>query len=123
MKKKQIKVIYKKYGLANCFPEDNIIEINEKLKYNKPLRDYIIKHELGHKLEFDLIYEFKDGISLIRKPHIALSLLHLCFTTPNIWCDLLPIQIRDKKIIYDLNLSLLYLMILSLIFIIIHFLF
>jgi len=120
MKKKQIKVIYKKYGLANCFPEDNIIEINEKLKYNKPLRDYIVKHELGHKLEFDLIYEFSDGISLLRKPSIALSLIGLCFTTPEIWIDFLPIQIRDRKIIYDLNLSILYLIILASIFTIIH---
>jgi len=120
MKKKQIKVIYKKYGLANCFPKDNVIEINKKLKYNKPLRDYIIKHELGHKLEFDLIYEFSDGISLLRKPHLALSLLGLCFTTPTIWVDFLPIQIKGRKIVYDLNLSLLYLMILGLIFTIIH---
>ena len=121
MKKKQIKVIYKKYGLANNFGTH--IEINEKLKYNKPLRDYIIKHELGHKPEFDLNYEFVDGFSLLRKPHLALSLLGLCFTTPTIWIDLLPIQIRGKQIVYELNLSLLYLMIFGLIFTIIKFFF
>ena len=120
MKKKQIKVIYKKFGLANYFPKENVIEINEKLKYNKPLRDYIIKHELGHKPEFDLNYEFIDGISLLRKPHLALSLLGLCFTTPRIFIDFLPIQIRDRKIVYDLNLTILYLMILALTFTIIY---
>ena len=123
MKKKQIKIIYKKFGLANYFPKDNVIEINEKLKYNKPLRDYIVKHELGHKEEFDLIYEFSDGISLLRKPNLALSLLGLCFTTPRIWIDLLPVQIKNKQIVYDLNLSLLYLIILALIFTIIKFFF
>lgn len=107
MKKKQIKVIYKKFGLANFYGD--VIEINEKLKYNKPLRDYIVKHELGHKLKFDLNYEFLDGISLLRKPNIAFSLLYLILTTPKIWVDFLPIQIRNKQIVYDLNLSLLYL--------------
>jgi hypothetical protein len=115
--KKQIKVRYCKYGLANFYGD--YIEINKKLKYNKSLRDYIIKHELGHSNDFDLNYEFNDGIKLITKPYIALSLLRLYITTPSTWVDLLPIQYKNKKIIYDLNLLILYLFITGLISLII----
>jgi hypothetical protein len=118
MKKKQIKVIYKKFGLANNF--GNYIEIHEKLKYNKPLRDYVVKHELGHKKHFDLNYDFSDGLSLLKKPDIAFSLLYLYLTTPSMWVDFLPIQYRNKQIIYDVNLTLLYLILLSLVTTIIY---
>lgn len=116
MKKKQIKVRYCKYGLANFYGD--YIEINQKLKYNKPLRDYIIKHELGHSNKFDLNYEVYDGIKLITKPHTALSLMGLYITTPSTWTDLLPVQYKNKKIVYDLNLLILYSFIIGLIFLI-----
>jgi hypothetical protein len=112
MKKKQIKVKYTKLGLANFYGgHGNYIEINEKLKYNKKLRDLIVKHELGHKKDFDLHYEIKEAISLVLKPKVVFSLLWLCLTTPSSWIDILPIQIRNKKIVYDLNLLILYLFI------------
>jgi len=117
MKKKQIKVIYTKSGLANNFGTH--IELNEKLKHNKFLRDFIIKHELGHKTGFDLDYEIKDALSLILKPKVAFSLLYLYITTPSAYIDLLPIQIRKKQIVYDLNLTILYFFIGLLIFLLI----
>lgn len=105
-KKKQIQVRYSNWGLANFFGD--YIEINKKLKYNKPLRDYIIKHELGHSLKFDLNYEIKDSFFLLTKPHIAFSLFVLCITTPSTWIDFLPIQIRKGQIIYDVNMIILF---------------
>jgi len=104
--KKKLKVIYTKFGLANFYKDH--IEINEKLKHNKILRDYVVKHELGHKIGFDLDYEVKDGISLLTKPKVAFSLLYLYLTTPSTWIDLLPVQIKNKQIVYDLNLTILY---------------
>lgn len=100
MKKKQIKILYKRYGLANFF--GNYIEINEKLKDKKKIRDYIIHHELGHKKEFDLLHEFKIDWKVLP------SILWFVLTTPSSWIDFSPIQYRDKKIIYDVNLSILY---------------
>lgn len=100
MKKKQVKIIYSKYGLANFFGD--YIEINEKLKYNKPLRDYIVKHELGHKKEFDLMHEFYFDWFLMP------SLIKFIIVNPKTWIDLLPVQIRKGKFIYDLNLLILY---------------
>lgn len=111
MKKKQIKVIYKKNGLANYFGD--YIEINENLKYNKPLRDYVVKHELGHSDEFDLIHEFKINWKLMP------SLLKFIWKNPRTWIDFFPIQFRNNKIVYDLNLSLLYILIIIMIIILI----
>lgn len=95
-----MKVLYCSKGLANFF--GNYIEINKKLKYNKPLRDYIVKHELGHSDKFDLMHEFKFDWKIIP------SLLFFVLTTPSTWFDFLPVQIRNKQIVYDLNLLILY---------------
>ena len=96
----QIKVKYSKRGLANYFGTH--IEINHKLKYNKPLRDYIVKHELGHSDKFDLIHEFKIDWKMIP------SLIMFVFSNPSTWGDFSPIQRKEKNIIYDLNLTILY---------------
>lgn len=114
MGKNQIKVLYSDKGLGNNF--NTHIEINKKLKYNKPLRDYIVKHELGHKKEFDLSHEFKIDWRIIP------SLLFFVITTTSTWWDFSPFQIRKKQIIYDLNLLILYgFMILAIIILIIIF--
>jgi hypothetical protein len=96
------KVVYCSKGLANCYPEENRIEINKKLKYNKPLRDYIVKHELGHKEEFDLSHEFKIDWKMMP------SLFWFVVKNPSVWWDFFPIQKKGKNIVYDLNLLILY---------------
>jgi hypothetical protein len=98
---KKQKVIYVKSGLANFYPDR--IEINESLKSNKKLRDYIVKHELGHKESFDLMHEFKS-IDLKIMP----SLFKFIITHPSTYIDFLPIQYKDKQLVYDLNLLILY---------------
>lgn len=104
---KQLKIVYSDSGLANFYGDH--IEINKKLKYDKFLRDYVVKHELKHTKEFDLGYELFDGFKLLNKPKILLKLLHFYITTPSTWSDLFPIQFKNKQIIYDLNLIILYL--------------
>lgn len=107
--KRKLKVKYVKYGLANFYGD--YIEINEALRYNKPLRDYVVKHELGHSKKFDLGYEFKDGLRLLRKPQIIVMLVQFYIMHPRTWIDLLPVQVRKKQIIYDVNLIILYVII------------
>ena len=113
--KKQLKVVYTNYGLGNFYSDNNesYIEINKRLKYNKPLRDFVIKHELGHRKEFDFNHEVKDSIKLIKKPNLSISLIAFCIANPSTLVDLLPIQIRNKQIVYDLNLLILYLITIS----------
>lgn len=102
----QLKVKYSDYGVANFF--GNYIEINKKFKYNKPLRDYVVKHELGHKNKFDLSHEFEIDYHIF-------PLMIFILKNPSTWTDFLPIQFKKKKIIYDLNLMILYVFIISLI--------
>ena len=106
---KKIKIIYNNKGLANYYGD--YIEINKNLKYNKPLRDYIIIHELEHSKKFDLSHDFNDGIGLIFNPKMFLKILLFYIRNPSTWIDLSPVQIKNRKIVYDLNLSILYLII------------
>lgn len=106
MQKSMLKIKYTDKGLANFYGD--YIEINKNLKKDKELRDYIVKHELGHIKHFDLGHDFKDGIGLIKKPKMLRKLLSFYILNPSTWTDLLPIQIRKKKINYDTNLLILY---------------
>jgi len=110
MKKKQIKIWYTIWGLANNLGTH--IEINKQLKYNKPLRDYIIKHELSHDLnKFDLGHEF-FSINWGIMP----KLFWFIITNPKTWIDFLPLQIKKRKLIYDTNMLWLYLIIALIVF-------
>ena len=96
----QTNIKYVNSGLANFF-DDGYIEINKKfLKYPK-IHNYILKHELGHKKEFDILHEFKLGWQVI-------PLFFIFLVTPNMWKDILPVQKKGKEIVYDLNLIILY---------------
>lgn len=96
-----MKIVYSKYGLANNYGDH--IEINKHLKNKKELRDYIIKHELGHKDNFDLTYEFKN-IKLL----IVLKLFLFCLAHPSTLTDFSPVEIKDKQLYFDLNKTILY---------------
>lgn len=100
MENEKIKIKYTDYGLANFFGD--YIEINKAFKHNKKLRDYVVKHELGHSKKFDLLHEFKIDFRIMP------SLIGFIIKHPSTWIDFIPIQIRKKKIIYDLNLIILY---------------
>lgn len=98
MMKKEIK--YTKWGLANSYSDH--IELNEAFKKHPKLHDYVLRHEEGHKEEFDLLHEFdwtlKDN----------LKMLWFCLKHPRTWVDFLPIRIIKRKIVYDLNLMIIY---------------
>lgn len=108
---KQIQVRYARKGLANFFGDH--IEINENLKKSKRLRDYVIKHELGHRESFDLWHEFQIDWKVMP------SLFLFVFSHPSTWIDFSPIQLRKEGIVFDLNLTILYLFSISLIVLII----
>lgn len=101
-----LKVIYSENGLANYYGTH--IEIHPGLKYNKPLRDHIVKHEMGHSPSFDLGYEVSDGLKLLTRPKIAFMLMSFYARHPSTWKDFLPIQKRNNNIMIDINLSILY---------------
>jgi len=111
MERKRIPIKYVNKGFANFYGD--YIELNKRLKNNKKLKKYILEHERGHKKEFDLMHEFKINFKIM--PSLFLFVLK----TPSTWIDFLPIQYKNKKFIYDLNLIILYSFIIFLVFLLI----
>lgn len=111
MDKKKPKLIYKRWGLANYFPDH--IELNRDLKKDKHLKRYVLRHELNHKSKFDLQHDLSD----INKQ--TFRLIRFVLFHPRTWIDFLPIQIQKNKIVYDANLIMLYLLCLVLLIILI----
>lgn len=112
---KKLKIKYVEYGLGNHFKTH--IELNKELKKNELLHNYVLAHEMGHSDQFDLAHEFKIEWKIMP------SLILFVISHPKTWIDFLPIQYRKGKIIYDLNLIILYifLLILSVVFVKIFF--
>lgn len=102
----RVQIRYSNTGLANYYGD--FIEIHRNLKNNKPLRDYIVKHELGHSVKFDVGHDIKDGLGLVKKPKMFGKLLGFYLKNPSTWTDLLPIQYKKKTFVYDLNLLMMY---------------
>ncbi len=98
------RIKYVSWGLANSYSDR--IEVNKELKNNKKLLEYVLRHEKGHKDSFDLKHEFDwRGYKLI--PFVI--------THPRTWIDFLPFQYRNKQLIFDINLMILYVVFFSLI--------
>lgn len=100
-----MKVIYCKYGLANHYSDH--IELNYHLKNNPKLKKIILEHELRHSDKFDLKHEID--------PLLGLKILPFFLLHPSCWIDLFPIQYRRGHWIFDLNISLLWIIIIILI--------
>jgi hypothetical protein len=105
MKKKQIK--WCKWGLANSY--DDRIEINEKLRNKPKLLKIILNHEKKHANTFDLRHEF-DSRVWFSIP----QLFGFIINNPKTWIDFLPIQKRNNQIVYDVNMIILYCLVLIL---------
>ena len=102
------RVEYIDWGLAN-FYEDHI-EINRGLSKDKNLRDYVIRHELGHVKGFDLKHEFDySNFKLLGK------LGWFVLKNPKTWIDFLPIQYKKGNLIIDYNQIIQYIIIIGLI--------
>lgn len=100
---------YVKWGLANKFSDPEVIELNEALKTNQKLHDAILKHELGHKKENtfkqDLFHDLAPINKLSQKELIVFMIKH-----PRTLTQLIPFywSPRRKQLIYDLNMIILY---------------
>lgn len=102
-----VEISYVKWGLANRF--DDGIEMNEALKKDRRLHDAILDHELGHKkkntFKQDLVHDLTPINRLDQR-----DLLVFMIKNPRTLTQLLPIYWSPKRrrIIYDLNMILIY---------------
>lgn len=95
------KIAYVNYGIANSY--SNRIEVNAQLRENPKLLRYVLAHERGHKVGFDLWHDMN-----IKKYKTILYLMLFVAKHPRMWTDLSPVQYRKNKIVYDLNVWMLY---------------
>ena len=100
-KHKEPTIVYTKWGYANYYPQENLIEINEGLQENPYLLNFVLKHELGHTYKFDLLHEANINVNVMPK------LILFMITHPRTWVDISPIQLKRGNIVFDWNLILL----------------
>jgi hypothetical protein len=109
-----ISVEYVKWGLANRF--DDTIELNESLIKNKELHDAILSHERGHHhnntFKQDFIHDLRPINKLSQKDLIVFMIKH-----PRTFTQILPFywSPRRKKIIYDINTIVIYIIVFAII--------
>jgi len=104
-----MKIRYVDYGVANNFGD--YIEINKELKKYPKLYNTILEHERSHTKKPFSLQDLK--LDLFNKTP-TLTLLKFCFKNPSTWIQFLPIYYKKGKIIYDINLILIYLFFVSL---------
>lgn len=104
--KKKPKIILVDYGLANHFGDR--IEINKDLKKYPKLYNHVLKHELSHTDKDFSMQDLKNDLKI--NISISLKLLAFVIRRPKIWYEFLPIYKRKNKLIYDMNLILLYIL-------------
>jgi len=110
-----MEIVYTELGLANRFSNPDQIEINKHLKKEPELLAQILKHELGHTDKtfsaFDLKHDLTSGSGINNMKLFMFMLKH-----PKTFLQFSPMYYSKsrKKIIYDLNLGLYYLILIGL---------
>lgn len=105
------RIIFVDYGLANNYGK--YIEVNRDLLKEPELYEFILAHELEHAKGsasfLDVIHDMN-----LKNIKMILKMLKFVLTNPKTWIDILPIQIRKDKLIYDKPMLFLYTILFSL---------
>lgn len=107
-----VEIVYTKWNLANRF--DDCIELNEALKKYPKLHRAVLDHELQHKkgntFKQDLLHDLSPLNKLSQKDLIVFMIKH-----PKTLSQFLPIYYnhRRKQIVYDINMLIVYGVIIS----------
>lgn len=106
-KNKQPKIVYVDWGLANNFGE--VIEINRNLSNYPHLFNPILKHELEHSNKFFTWHDLRHDLNSTHTVN-QFELLKFMIKHPKSFTQFLPLywQRSSKKIVYDLNLLIIY---------------
>ncbi len=102
-----MKIIEVNHGIANRF-QDGTIEVNENLIRYPSLYKPIMRHELEHTDKTFSIQDFKHDINSNDKVD-QIKLLLFMFKYPRSFTQLLPFYYSKKrKFVIDINLSIVY---------------
>jgi len=103
-----MKIKYVDFGIANNF--GSFIEINRNLKKYPHLLKPILKHELSHTNKFFSLKDFKLDFYEDSEINIF-DMLKFMFKHPKSFSQVLPVYWTKKKgFVYDINLIVMYLM-------------
>lgn len=95
------------FGIASRV--GNIIYINKRLDRNSILKEAIIKHELNHTNGFSK-KDFLNDLGIEELRGLKKEYYKFIINNPTTWIEYLPIIYRNKKILINLNLSLIWLL-------------
>ena len=100
-----MEVKYVKWSIANNFGDH--IELNENLPQYPKLHDAILEHELQHT---DKAWSLQDFTLDFLKPLkcSTAELLGFMASRPSTWMQILPFYLKNGRIIFDINLSILW---------------
>lgn len=106
---KQLKIVYRDYGIADKF-SDGTIEMNKNLNKYPQLKKSILKHELEHSDDEGFTkYDFYHDLSAT-KDIDKLALLHFITRHPKSLVQFLPLYYSKRRgWIFDMNMTLIYL--------------
>lgn len=111
IEEKQKRIIWVNDRLGNSF-EDRI-EINKELYEKYPeIYNHVLNHELSHTNKFFTIKDLKEDFKLNK---YSFKLFFFILKRPHLWKEFLPIQRRNKIIEFDMNMIILYGIIIGLI--------
>lgn len=107
MAKPKIPIIAVNHGVANRFQD--CIEVNKHLEKYPKLYFPIIKHELEHTDSFFSVKDFKHDINSENKVS-QIQLLKFMFKYPKSFTQVLPFYYTPRRrLVFDINLSIVYL--------------
>lgn len=100
-----MEIRYVKHGIANNFGE--YIELNENLKKYPKLHDALLKHELSHTnkpgfTKEDFMLDMNSGEVSYKQ------LLKFMINHPSSLSQVMPFYISNKTFIYDINMSIVW---------------
>jgi len=100
-----MEVIEVNHSIANRF--DGYIEINKNLKNYPKLYKPILEHELAHTDKAFTWHDFK--LDFVSKTGVNyLDLMKFMFKHPRSFLQLSPVIIKDRSLVFDVNLFIMY---------------
>ena len=99
-----IPIVYVNHGIANRFKDR--IEINKNLKKYPELYKQVLEHEFSHT---NRNFSFKDLFIDVGIPSNNIKqLIMFMITNPRSFSQIFPFYISNKKIVYDINMIIIY---------------
>lgn len=102
---KCLPIKYVDYGIANNF--GSYVELHRDLKDYPELHDAILEHELAHTGKGWSFHDFKVDFFQPLKCSSS-ALLRFMASRPSTWIQILPFYLKERKVIVDINLCILW---------------